>query len=247
MGRVTESKYSVQASWDDVPHLGAAAKKDLYESTPPYLRDARAKGIPSLGAGAIYPIPLEDVICQPFEIPAYWRRGYGLDVGWNRTAAVWGAEDPTDKTLFLYAEHYMGQAIPAVHVTAIKARGEWINGAIDPAARGRAVEEGRQLLSTYTVHGLKLVPALNAVEPGLYECWNRLQTGRLRIFKTLGNLHSEYRLYRRDENGKVVKENDHLMDAMRYLVMTWNGIAKVKPAGAEQSGGTTMVDETSGY
>lgn len=29
----------------------------------------------------------------------------------------------------------------------------------------------------------------------------------------------EYRLYRRDERGRVVKTNDHLMDAFRYAVM----------------------------
>jgi hypothetical protein len=29
----------------------------------------------------------------------------------------------------------------------------------------------------------------------------------------------EFRLNRRDQQGKIVKEGDHLMDAMRYLVM----------------------------
>jgi hypothetical protein len=47
--------------------------------------------------------------------------------------------------------------------------------------------------------------------------WNRLSTGRLKVFKTLGAWFEEFRLYRRDQKGHVVKENDHLMDATRYL------------------------------
>ena len=36
------------AGWDDVPHLEERTKTELLESTPPHLRDARSKGIPSL-------------------------------------------------------------------------------------------------------------------------------------------------------------------------------------------------------
>jgi hypothetical protein len=32
------------------------------------------------------------------------------------------------------------------------------------------------------------------------------------------NLKKELALYHRDDTGKVVKKNDHLMDCMRYLV-----------------------------
>ena len=39
----------------------------------------------------------------------------------------------------------------------------------------------------------------------------------------------EYRLYRRDEKGRVVKENDHLMDASRYLNSTGFDYAIIKP------------------
>jgi hypothetical protein len=58
------------------------------------------------------------------------------------------------------------------------------------------------------------------VEAGLYEVWQRLSTGRLKIFNNLSSLRTEYRMYRRDDDGKIVKKNDHLMDAMRYLVMS---------------------------
>jgi Terminase RNaseH-like domain len=45
-----------------------------------------------------------------------------------------------------------------------------------------------------------------------------MQTGRFKIFKHLNQLWNELRLYHRKE-GKIVKEDDHLLDAMRYAVM----------------------------
>lgn len=247
MPEITPSKYMVQAGWDDVPHLDEQTKKELLAGTPPHLREARSKGIPSLGAGAIYPIPVDEVECKPFPIPRFWKKGYALDVGWNRTAALWGAEDPSDGTIYIYAEHYRSQAEPIIHAGAIKARGDWIKGAIDPAARNRAQADGKKLLVTYQNLGLDLVQAENAVESGLYECWIRLSSGRLKIFSTCQNFWAEYRLYRRDENGKIVKKHDHLMDDMRYLVMTWDDIAAQPPAHLEAGGSTIISDTRAGY
>jgi phage terminase large subunit-like protein len=47
-------KIVITATWDDVPHLTQAAKDELFASIPSYQRDARTKGIPQLGSGAIY-------------------------------------------------------------------------------------------------------------------------------------------------------------------------------------------------
>jgi len=53
----------------------------------------------------------------------------------------------------------------------------------------------------------------------------------MKVFNTLRNWLAEYRIYRRDEKppNKPVKENDHLMDATRYLEMTGTQIATVEP------------------
>ena len=63
-------------------------------------------------------------------------------------------------------------------------------------------------------------------EAGLFDVYSRMVSGRLKIFKSCAKTLEEYRLYRRDEKGKIVKELDHLMDCLRYLVRTGIGIAK---------------------
>ena len=223
------SKFVVMATWDDVPHLDDVVKKELWDSIPPFQRDARSKGVPQLGAGAIYPVPESDIVVPDFSIPDHWPRSYALDVGWNRTAAIWGAKDPETKIVYLYSEHYRGQAEPVIHAHSIKSRGDWIPGVIDPAARGRGQKDGAQLLDQYQDLGLDLTPAVNAVESGLYDVWMRMSGGKLKVFSSLSNWRSEFRLYRRDEKGAIVKKDDHLMDATRYLIVSGLDIAKVKP------------------
>lgn len=56
-----------------------------------------------------------------------------------------------------------------------------------------------------------------------------LSINKLKVFGSLVNWFAEFRLYRRDENGKRVKENDHLMDCTRYLVMSGLDRAIAKP------------------
>lgn len=246
MPEISESKYLVQAGWDDVPHLDEATKQEILSSAQAHTRGARTRGEPSLGAGAIYPIDLDEILEPPFQIPRHWPRAYGMDVGWNRTATLWGAWDREADCLHLYSEYYRGRAEPSVHAAAIRARGEWIPGAIDPSARGRAQRDGEELLSLYRDQGLKLTPARNAVEAGLQDVLERLSTARLKVFSTLQNYQAEYRLYRRDENGKIVKAFDHLMDAKRYLVAEFRTIAITEPV-KKGSVRTTVGDRTVGY
>lgn len=247
MPAINNSKYLVQAGWDDVPHIDEDVKIDLLENTLPHLRDARSKGTPSLGAGAIYPIEQSEIVVDPFPIPSHFAKGYGLDVGWNRTAAPFGAWDRDNDVLYIYAEHYRGQAEPSIHADAIKARGDWLIGAVDPAARGRSQKDGEQLLATYRDLGLHLIIANNAVEAGLLEVWQLLATGRLKIFKSCQNWLNEHRLYRRDEKGHIVKKFDHLMDATRYLVLARANIMRTKPVPIRRAESFTIADRNAGY
>jgi phage terminase large subunit-like protein len=223
------SRCCITLSWDDIPWLSEDSKSEILASTPPHLRNTVSKGIPSIGSGAVYPIPLEDVLVSPFPIPDHYRRMYGLDVGINTTAAVFGALDPDTDVLYVYGEYYAHDTLPELHAAAIKrTAGEWMVGAIDPASHNRNPNDGRNILHQYRQLGLRVREADNQVESGIYKVWGRLATGKLKFFTTTPNLQTEYMIYRRGDNQQIIKKNDHAMDALRYLVNNLR-FAQTKP------------------
>jgi hypothetical protein len=251
MPEISPSKYVVNAGWDQAPHLDEKTKTQMLAATPPFMRGARASGLPSKGAGAIYPVDRSAYVVKPFAIPADWPRGYGMDIGWKCTTAQFFALDENSQVYYLYAEHYMGMEKPVVHAEAIKARGSWIPGWIDPASRGRGQDDGERLLAQYQGHGLKLRLAENAVESGIIKIWQLLTFGRLKVFETCAYALSELEHYRRDENGKVLKKNDHAMDAWRYFFNSGSDARLMKRKPADQmlsdAGGFAAGHDSSGY
>ena len=209
-------RYVTQIGWDDAPHLTTEQKQELIDSYPVHERAARSKGIPQIGSGRIYPVDEEDLMIDDFEVPEHFPMAFALDVGWNATAALWGAWDREQDILYIVGEYFRGQAEPAVHAEAIRSRGD-IPGVCDPAALGRGQKDGSQLMKIYEDYGLNLSKAKNFVESGIFGCYKRMTSGRLKVFRSCSKWFEEFRIYRRDKDGKVVKENDHVRDCMRDL------------------------------
>ena len=223
-------KAFVQVAWEECPHISKEMIDAALASIPPWQRAMRRTGIPSFGAGAIYPIPEDQITCAPFPIPKHWPRVFGFDVGWNCNAAVFAALDSATGTVYIYHEIYIGKKEPSVVASAIRAQGAWIPGVIDPASKGRGQKDGKKLIDEYRdEHKLNLEPAANAVVTGLTRVWERLSTGRLKIFSSCTKLLAEYRLYRRDDKGEIVDSPDHALDALRYLVMSGLDLAITEP------------------
>lgn len=213
--------YIVRASWDDAPHLSEQDKRKAEKLIPPWLRDARMRGIPSLGSGAIYPHTFEESEVDHFVIPDTFKRGYGMDVGWNRTALLFYAIDPNTHIKYITSEYYVGEKVPYDHAKTLMAMGcEWMRGIIDPGSLASSQMDGRNLFFTYKdTLKFDIVKANNAVETGLVKTYEGLVTGKIKFFKGLTNFKKEYIMYQRDEKGNIKKSNDHLMDCLRYIVM----------------------------
>lgn len=251
---ISESRALITATWDDVPHLSEDKKRQLMASMPAHMKDARARGIPSIGAGAIYPVPRETIECAPFAIPDYWKRCYAMDVGWKVTAAIWFAEDPMDGVRYAYAEYFGQSQTVEMHAMAIKARGAWIRGCIDPAARQRNQADGTRLMTSYQQAGLNLVTANNAVETGINALHSRMVQGRFKAFSTLTNFWREIPLYRREiktnelgvQRAMIVKKDDHIMDCARYCEMKFYEIAGARPIEADATP-SKPVSNLAGY
>ena len=57
-----------------------------------------------------------------------------------------------------------------------------------------------------------------------------IRTNRLKVFKTCRNTLDEVETYHRDEKDRVVKKDDHCMDALKYAIATF-----LKERGREKS------------
>lgn len=57
---------------DDAEHYTPEQRAEIIASYPAHEREARTKGIPTLGSGRIYPISEELIKVDPFEIPKHW-------------------------------------------------------------------------------------------------------------------------------------------------------------------------------
>lgn len=222
------SRFYVKAGWRHAPHLDEDEMQLIKDSTPPHLFRARSEGDPTLGSGNVYPIPEQQIVVHDtVEIKDHWRRCYGMDVGWNCTAVVWLAHDVDADVVYIYDCYKEGKKEPELHAAHIKYRDHkdppisW-PGWIDPGARNRGPHDGKQLLRIYRANGLKLREADNAVESGIATVWSRLNSGRLKVVWNSNTAEwlREYLKYRRDDNGRIVKTDDHLMDATRYAIVS---------------------------
>lgn len=72
-------------------------------------------------------------------------------------------------------------------------------------------------------HEFKVRGAVNDVLPGIQTTAEMIASGKLKIHESCEDAIREFGLYRWDEKAesdRVVKENDHAMDEIRYMVMT---------------------------
>jgi phage terminase large subunit-like protein len=242
---VSESRYLVMAGWDDILHLSETTKRELLASTPAYLREARSRGVPTLGSGRIFTVSEDDIKLPAFEIPRHWPRLCAIDFGWDHPfAAVWLAWDRDNDTIYIYDCYRQREATPVIHAASIKPRGTWIPIAWPHDGFQHEKGSGIELAKQYRAQELNLLPnhaqfvdegsdgetraTRTSVEAGLIGMLDDMQSGHLKVFSHLNNWFEEYRIYHR-KDGKVVKLMDDLLSASRYGWMTIKQFGIVEP------------------
>lgn len=171
--------------------------------------------------GAIYEEFDKSVHVNPLDPPDSWDRYSAVDFGYtNPFVCLWGALDEDDR-LYIYDEHYKTKELISYHASEIKRRGEVLVRVADHDAQD--VAELRQA-------GIDTTPATKDVLPGIRAVKGRLQVQgdgrpRLYIHPRCVNLLWEISMYVWDDSPganakeRPRKENDHAMDALRYLCM----------------------------
>ena len=202
-------------------------------------RQARMNGIPTMGSGVVFPVDDKDIwFDYEGKVPETWERIGGLDFGRgdHPTAVVWCARDPMTDTVYVYDCIETIRKSVAENASLMRRRGAWIpisyphdlmrDSGVSVSNDKLKQTEGYRYKQMYEDEGVTLTPT-NAktvegstkVEVGICEMRQRMLEGRLKVAKHLSEWFKEKQTYRYGEDGKPIKEKDHLLDATRYAII----------------------------
>jgi Terminase RNaseH-like domain/Terminase large subunit, T4likevirus-type, N-terminal len=220
------SRHVTNMTIDDAEHWTEEERAEVIASYLPHEREARAKGIPTMGSGRVFPIAEEQITCVAFAIPEHWVVIGGMDFGWDHPfAAVRLVWDRDADIVYVTNAYKMRQETPVIHSASIKPWGETMPWAWPHDGLQHDKGSGLQLKEQYKKQGLTMLKEKATheaggfgTEAGVMDMLERMQTGRLKVFSHLAEWFFEFRLYHR-QDGKIVKVKDDLMSATRIGLM----------------------------
>lgn len=221
-GEVSQDRWVSSWSWEAVPFLTANDREALLQAIPPHARKVRAEGIPAFESGLVYPVDHSQVIINPIQIPDHWKYLNGLDVGFRVTAAQIARYDTDNDIIYITDERHFEEQALAQWCPLFASNYKDYPLVVDSAANMRSQSTGESIRNQLEEYGLATHNPVGgkSVDGDIYKVLDRFVTGRLKIFATCTHTIRELRKYQRDEKGKVIKADDHHMDALRYLVQS---------------------------
>lgn len=216
----------------DVPHYTAEEREKIILAYPEHERECRARGIPMMGSGLVWPVTASDFVIDPLPIPKHWARICGIDFGIDHpAAAAWLAHDRDADVVYLYDEYRKSGETAAYHAQAIRARdpNNYILVAWPHDGMIRDKGSGQPLFQQYRDRGVDRMMRESAryddekggpqaVEPIVLDIHERMNTGRFKVFTTCQHFLEEARIYHRAE-GKIVPVKDDVISAVRMAMM----------------------------
>lgn len=161
------SRHVTVMTIDDAEHYTPAQRQAIIDSYPPHEREARTKGIPSMGSGRVFPITEESLTVAPFQIPAHFVQIIGIDFGWDHPfAAIHCAWDREADVFYVCKEYAARETTPVLHAAAIKPWGEWIPVAWPHDGLQHDKGSGEALKEQYRAQGLNMLNEKATFEDG---------------------------------------------------------------------------------
>ena len=227
MDSPSRAQFCMQKGWDDAPHLNAQVKADLLASFPAHQREMRTKGVPMLGHGRIYDIAEEEITCEAFPIPKHFMVINGMDFGFDHPQSqVQLVIDADSETYYVTKSWAKSRVSPSEAWGAVKVWAENVPTAWPADGLQTEKGSGKQQKAYYCEAGFDLLlehatwpDGSNSVEAGLFEIRDLMLKGKFKVFAGQRQWFDEFLQYHRDENGRIVKLRDDVLDATRYAYM----------------------------
>jgi phage terminase large subunit-like protein len=227
INEVSDTRFVVTMTIDDALHIPAAKRAAIIAAYLPHEREARARGIPMLGSGAVFITP-ESQIMEPAiqYLPEHWTKLWTLDFGIAHPfAAVLSAWDRDADVFHILHAIRMSDAQPLQHAKAMKAIAGNIPVGWPHDGNNREKGSGETLAKLYKDEGLLMTPKHMhwedggvSVETGILEMQQRMATNRFKVASHLTEWFDEYRMYHR-KDGLIVPIMNDLLDATRGGIM----------------------------
>lgn len=235
---IQTSMFIQQASMEDNPYLTPQAMARVLAGESPEMKEARRHGrfvhLHGLIYGdfkdAYYP---EGNKLHAQGLPENVNVVVGIDPGYRYAAGVLWVACDQHNNLVAFEE----LKPPKCNVSEVAEQIHMMNAkwnvtpnyyVIDPAARNTSHQTGRSDQQEYADHGIRAMPGQNDVKTGLLRVKGMFAERKLTIYDSLTDLLWERKRYRWKEPPKSdeetregpVKKDDHLLDALRYIVMS---------------------------
>lgn len=217
---------------EDAEHIPASERQKIIDGYLAHEREARVKGIPILGSGAIFTMPEDSVIEDQLQyIPDWWVKLWGIDFGighpFGAALILWDRDPDVIHVHFAFKHKADMEAkdLPVIHASMMKTMGVEVPVAWPQDGTQRDKGSGVALAAQYKAAGLKMhhehatwPDGGNSTEAGIKEMQDREATGRLKYSRALTDLLNERRYYHR-KDGQLVKLNDDILSAVRVAIM----------------------------
>jgi hypothetical protein len=209
--------YRVRKTADDCPRIDRAViEEDRQSFGESYVRQEYYCSFEVM-EGLVYP-EFESCIIDPQKIRME-RAWCGVDFGWHVPSAAIVLACDHDDTMYAVEEFYRAGVTDeelAMHLHGMAER--W------PIERFYCDGAAPQSIHKLRISDLPATPAVKDRKPGIRAVGARIRTGRFKCFRTCEKLIWEMGLYHYDPESKLatdepVKENDHLCDSLRYVIL----------------------------
>lgn len=228
----TADQHVTMMGIEDAQHIPAERRAAIVAGYPEHEREARSKGVPMLGSGAVFNVAESAITCDPFSIPDHWSLLWGMDFGVEHPfAAVLVAWNRDADVMYVIHTIRLKNSTPLQHAETLRAA-LMGRGGLVPVAWPHDVNQRKEfegalvpLKTIYKKYGLNMhekhaqfIDGTNSTEVGILLMQERLSSGRLKVFSTCADWFGEYRMYHR-KDGVIHKVNDDLLSATRMAVM----------------------------
>lgn len=153
------------------------------------------------------------------DIKADWTKYTSTDFGFTHPFAnIWAAYDHSNETLYVYRLHYQSGLTTPQH-------SEIINGqSVGETYEARIADHDSGDREIMRQHGINTIPANKDVKAGIDMVYDLFNRDKIKISRDCKELINELYAYRWKDNPNAkdrepVKDQDHALDALRYLCM----------------------------